>query len=664
MASYMPIFEDGETPVEEILKQVGTSGWSANSSEVGVIAAAHAIDGEMWAPQITPFKEWKPRGDGWRASTSHDGDLYVVGALNMGMSNELRESLIAQALDDAKKEEEEKRALAALESDVEEPFIDPDVIDLPLVFGVKQNEEGCVLTKVDLHQYAKRSHRERDLILALPSHVDGVPIVRIDADTFSRFNVRGIGVRLVIVPDTVRVIDANVFRFLSAEYIYLGAGVEDIGGQPFERWALNPPLDRRSYLVSEQNTHWQSVRGSLVSKDGKTLMFFAPPYGQRVRIPEAVEVVAPDAFANLGTIPEVVECGHGLNRVSSKLWDSALWLCPQDAPMFSVLLKRGVRMAGPDVVVQDDCWFDFDECGALLVAGPPAPPSVSQLFAHAAAGVAKGEDSVSPAAIAKQAARSKPEASSLRLPKDVAGRKLYRIAARALNTSPTTLIIPEGVESVGADNSCKGCQNLSLPQSLRRIEAHSFTSRCLAGVTSIPAGVLSIGAGSFEYSVVRLEHTGTIVHISANQLLNCFIERSDEEIAALEGASVAERVPFDFKRYDEILCQDQTLPDLLGALVHRIAVPFALEESSRKNIVGQLRARGRDAMEYVAREGDCETVAKLLEAGFIDDDTFDEQIELLRRCNRMDSVMLLMERKRERDAAKNKQASIKSRFSL
>lgn len=655
MSTYSPIFEDAETPIAQLLDQVGTIGWRAKSNEVGVIQAAHAIDGEMWAPQLTPYNEWKPRGNG-RVPDGHDGDLYKVGALNMGISVELREEVLKRSAEAARKAKASKLA------EEQDDYLDRDIIDLPLVFGVKECEGGYVLAKVDLRQYAKRSRRERDLVLILPSHVDGVPIIRIDADAFSRFNVRGIGVRLVVVPDTVRTIDPGCFSYLAAEYVYIGAQATVLGGQPLERWALKPQVDQRYYYVSPENPAWQSVDGSLVSKDGTSLLFLAPPYGKRVRIPQGVVRVETDALAKWDSVPEVVECGHELTRMASKEWDGALWLCPQDAPMFDILLRRGVRLAGPGVVTDQDCWYDFDERGALLVAGPPAPPSVSQTFARAAASMADGTGDASPAALAKKVAKTRPPATSLRLPVEVEGTPLVRIASRGLITCPDTLIVPEGVVSVGEDNACKGLKNLSLAASLRRIEAHSFTSRCLKGVTSIPAGVASVGEGCFEYSVVRLEHTGTIVHVSANQLLNCFIERTDEEIAALQGSDPASYVPFDYAAYDELLVQGKNLPDRIGALVHRIANPFGLADDARASIVSQMLANSREVMEYVAREGDSETVAKLMDTGFINDGNFDEQIEMLRRCNRTDCVMLLMERHRAKNAGKQK--SVKSRFAL
>lgn len=657
MSKYYPIFQDAETPIEQLLREAGTNGWRAKSNEVGVIQAAHAIDGEMWAPQLTPYNEWKPQGNGRKVGT-HRGDLFEAGALH-ALPDELREELLRKAAEKARKERES----AIVEE--QDDYVDRDVIDLPLVFGVKECDEGFVLARVDLRQYAKRSRRDRDLVLLLPSHVDGVPIVRIDANAFSRFNVKGIGVRLVVVPDSVQVVDPNCFSNLAAEYVYIGSDVTVLGGQPLERWALKPQVDKRYYIVSEDNPEWMSIDGSLLSKDASTLLFFAPPYGKRVAIPQGVKSVEADAIAKWDTVPEVVECGHELSRMASKGWDGALWLCPQDAPMFDVLLRRGVRLAGPGVVTDQDCWYDFDERGALLVAGPPAPPSVSQTFARVAASMAEGGDDsegMSAAAMAKKVAKTRPPATSLRLPAEVNGTPLVRIASRALITCPDTLIVPETVLSVGEDNSCKGLKNLSLPVTLRRIEAHSFTSRCLNGITSVPASVMSIGEGCFEYSIIRLEHTGTIVHVSANQLLNCFIERSDEEIAALEGADPADCVPFNYAAYDEILMQGRSLPDRIGALVHRIANPFGLSDAARANIVSQMLASSEDVMMNVAREGDAETVAKLMEAGFINDDNFDEQIEMLRRCNRTDCVMLLMDRRRAQNAGKQK--SVKSRFAL
>ena len=164
----------------------------------------------------------------------------------------------------------------------------------------------------------------------------------------------------------------------------------------------------------------------------------------------------------------------------------------------------------------------------------------------------------------------------------------------------------------------------------------------------VPASVRSIGEGSFEYAVCRLSHVGAIVHVSADQLLTCFL------------TDASDGVPFDFARYDELLRSGKNLPDRLGALLHRLAVPYRLADDTRSVLVSHLRALGREAQERVAREGDRNMVEALVKAGFIDDASFDRQIELLRACNRTDCVAYLMEHHR----AQAKPASAKERFAL
>ena len=177
---------------------------------------------------------------------------------------------------------------------------------------------------------------------------------------------------------------------------------------------------------------------------------------------------------------------------------------------------------------------------------------------------------------------------------------------------------------------------------------HCFCSRILEGPVSIPASVRSIGEGGFDYAVCRLEHTGSIVHVSADQLHTCFL------VDAPDG------IPFDFERYDELLRSGKNLPDRLGAALHRLAVPYRLDQQTRAALVAHLRERELDAMQRVAQEGDRAVVEALVQAGFIDERTFDRQIELLRACNRTDCVLYLMEQHR----AQAKPVKTKDRFAL
>ena len=188
----------------------------------------------------------------------------------------------------------------------------------------------------------------------------------------------------------------------------------------------------------------------------------------------------------------------------------------------------------------------------------------------------------------------------------------------------------------------------ALPEGLEAIGPHCFCSRILEGPVSIPASVRSIGEGSFEYAVCRLERTGTIVHVSADQLLTCFLTDAEDG------------VPFDYGRYDELLRSGKNLPDKLGAVLHRLTVPYRLEDATRTALVAYLRDHEREAQKRVAQEGDRAMVEALVRDGFVDERTFDRQIELLRACNRTDCVLYLMEQHR----AQSKPTSVRERFAL
>ncbi|MEG0991241.1 MAG: hypothetical protein RSN88_10295, partial [Gordonibacter sp.] len=186
----------------------------------------------------------------------------------------------------------------------------------------------------------------------------------------------------------------------------------------------------------------------------------------------------------------------------------------------------------------------------------------------------------------------------------------------------------------------RGTRRLVLSEGLQRIGAHCFCSRMLEAPVSVPASVRVVGEGSFEYAVCRLERTGSIVHVSADQLLSCFRDEATED-----------GVPFDFSCYDELLCSGKNLPDKLGAVLHRLAVPYRLSSRVREVLVAYLRSHEREAQERIARDGDRAMVAALSEAGFIDERTFDRQIELLRARNRTDCVIYLMDRRQKQRAS-------------
>ena len=95
-------------------------------------------------------------------------------------------------------------------------------------------------------------------------------------------------------------------------------------------------------------------------------------------------------------------------------------------------------------------------------------------------------------------------------------------------------------------------------------------------------------------------------------------------------------------------------------MLHRLTVPYRLEDATRTALVAYLRDHEREAQKRVAQEGDRAMVEALVRDGFVDERTFDRQIELLRACNRTDCVLYLMEQHR----AQSKPTSVRERFAL
>ncbi len=405
------------------------------------------------------------------------------------------------------------------------------------------------------------------------------------------------------------------------------------------------------------------------------LLFAEAPYGERLALPDGAQIVGPALLAKGVTPPHVIDAPASLARVDGAVPPETVWRGDDPAALARVVARCGGRVTDFQAVEDAQCWYGFAAPAPMaapdngdaavagspsvpfaaasasptsreahLVAGPPAPDSVSRQFSSAAHARMRGASDVSAREAAASAASAMvapvSAADRLALPRTVDGVPLTIIAERALITAPATLSLPDTVRAVRDGNACKGTRKLMLSEGLRTIGAHCFCSRTLAGPVLIPASVTSIGEGSFEYAVVRLAAADVVVHITSDQLMSCFLATPDDG------------VPFDFARYDDQLLTGRGLPDHLGALLHRLAAPFRLAPAMRDRIVEALCERAVEACQYVAREGDIAMVRALADAGFLDDgDLFDRQIERLRASNRTDCVLFLMNWQHDRTEA-------------
>lgn len=776
------VFRDDATSIDNLVARVCENPLTMSLDDVTVEEPGHAIEGENWRPQLAPYEPWVHDAALDEASefSGADGDLFIVGALGMGISDEERMALIGDAVhggagmreavcgsaggrgtscESAEEQGEPARALTphelwtlgrtprwtppeeevkaagrdsedvtagqgqldagdgagcagtqaegealpsyetsecreTLESNREtlntdrETFLQtcetmrddaaPDELrhfatNVPLT--VRRDGDGFAVSAVHLGVLAEHGLPADNLVVVVPSSIDGVPVTRIASEAFARRFTSGAHVRLLVVPDTVEVVGAQAFGSVCAETVYLGAGVRTYDPALLDLALPNPRLEARRYRVSAANERLAVQDGCLLEKMGDTnaegwgdchgvtedrssgsdagenadvpsdeptpfsgpwrLLFAEAPYEEQLALPEGVRVMGPAAFAKSCPPPRVLDAPDSLTRVDGTVHPETIWRGSDRGALARIVQRCGGRVTDFQAVEEDQCWYDFADGEARLVAGPPAPDSVSRRFSSAAhARVRKGA-ALSPREIAAEAAAAMvapvPVTDRLALPRMVQGMPLTTIAERALITAPATLAVPDTVRTVHDGNACKGTRKLMLPAGLQSIGAHCFCSRSLVGPVLIPASVESIGEGSFEYAVVRLEAADAVVHVTSDQLISCFTK------AAAGG------VPFDFARYDDQLLVGRGLPDHLGALLHRVAAPFRLAPEMRVRIVDALRERAADAVAYVAREGDIAMVRALAEAGFLDDAAlFDRQIERLRASNRTDCVLFLM----------------------
>lgn len=569
---------------------------------------------------------------------------------------------------------------------------------------VRPEEDGYALVRFDLRQLvsvlpaSKGADASDEVVVFLPAYIGDVALRHICAEAFSHRLVQGLRLRFLGIPDTVKKVAGGVFSTLSVENIYVGKGLKTLGEQPCDVAGENALRAVRKYVVHSHNAYFTSDAGDLLSKDGRDLLFLAPPYAPRIAIRPGVVRVGASAFAKGCTLPAAVDCPASVCFIHSRIFDEALWCCPATTGAYRELKRRGVRLASPHASEYKGCWYDFDELGAVLVAGPPKPVSVSRCFSEQAARYARAQQQtlaqqqsapapelaqqvntaatvpvppascassnpLSPAAAAAAAAHvvsgvhggSIQESDVLVLPHQVAGRSLVRIAPGALPFGLSRVVFPDTVRIIGDNNACRNTIHVVLPAGVQSIGSHCFCSRQLEGLVVVPSSVTSIGQGSFEYACCLLEGTGVVVHLSADQLLSCFLTHPGDGI------------PFDFESYDALLLSGKNIPDRLGALLDRLVSPFRLSVSVRDALVAQVKAFPGGFEQRVASEGKREVVRVLAHANAFDKQTFARTLELLRRSNRSDCVAYLMQWHHEQNGsvADNPQhSSIHDRFAL
>ena len=370
------VFATQGAKAQEVVARALAAPVSLAADQVREVNPGRSQAGEVWSPQLLPYQSWE--GGSARAGQvdgDADGDLLAAGSLGMGVDDDARARLLAMAA-----RQEGVGGSAAVDV--------PDEQDAPAV-SVQREEAGYALVGFDLRALAQAAGAQSGLAVVLPSFVDGVPVVRIAPGAFARRLVRGVGVDVLVVPDTVQRIGAGAFSALPGRHIHLGAGVRAGGAQACDLSGVTPPLERRTYSVSEENEHYQAQDGSLLSADGKMLLFCAPPYEERYSLPDGVEVVGETAFAQGCEPPHVVSATACLQHVRAKQWErnrGLPWCSPRSWTAFPWCASRPARSRVAWCAAwASTCWWCPTRCSASAPAPSRPCPDVISIWGRACA---------------------------------------------------------------------------------------------------------------------------------------------------------------------------------------------------------------------------------------------------------------------------------------
>ncbi len=324
------VFRDATSSIDNLIARAQENPLALSLADVILEEPGHAIEGENWRPQLAPYKPWVHDAalDETDELDGTDGDLLIVGALGMGISDEERMALIGDALRGEgagaagaerpltphelwtlgqtprwipphERETSQNREtlennrgttdtcretnLAACEtsgtvretsSEADEAPGDPyevadaDYFATMVPVQVRRDGDGFALSAVHLSALADHGLPSDQLIVAVPAFIDGVPVVRIASEAFARRFTSGASVRLLVVPDTVEVIGAQAFGSVCAEVVYLGAGVRVYDPAPLDLALPNPRLTARRYRVSPSNERFVVVGDCLLERIG------------------------------------------------------------------------------------------------------------------------------------------------------------------------------------------------------------------------------------------------------------------------------------------------------------------------------------------------------------------------------------------------------------
>lgn len=347
-----------------------------------------------------------------------------------------------------------------------------------------------------------------DKNILIPEKHNGLPVTAIGDNAFYYKS----NIVEIIIPNSVKSIGKNAFAECTALVkVHIGTGVKSIGDNAFlhctslsslvipdavTTFGFAPFADcpfLSEFIVTSNNSSYKSVDGSIYSKDGKTIVAYAPgKMGTNFTIPDTVTTIGDNAFYGCNkligiTIPDSV----------TSIGSYAFSNCDL---LKSITFGNGVKTIGNGAFADCDMITNINIPASVTTVGEKAFYFCKSLKTIT---VPAGVTSIGSRAFTSCAALTSIEVATGNANYKSVDGNLYTkdgktILAYAIGKTADTFTIPADVTVIGPEAFSRS-QNLvavTIPSSVTRIEDNAFFYSRLKAIV-IPDTVTYVGVSAF-----------------------------------------------------------------------------------------------------------------------------------------------------------------------
>lgn len=464
------------------------------------------------------------------------------------------------------------------------------------LFTLWDQPEGYVILDADIHAFRRDLDLpEKDLVLVIPSAIEGIPVIRVAAEAFRPWLSYNTILRLLVLPEGMTEIAPGALAPLAFENLALPSTLTDFGEHAMDLSKLTTvtsPQETR-FHVAEGNSRYEARDGFLLANESRELVMAEYPYPETLTLPDGLQHIERNAFIKGGGIPHAVVCPESLEATKDTLDEQVLWIRQNGTAFARFLEKERLFGVSPRYIEHGGMTYDLaDDDTAFLAKSPTV-------------------------------------ASHVAIPAQVGGHAVTRIAERALPRHLKTLDVPASVREIGGNNPCDDLAKLILAHGVEGIGPRSFTATRMDEPVFLPASVKHVGMGSFAGCWLELEEYGCTVRIPSFSRHDLFTEPGSASF-------------FNMDAYDELLCGKRMVTDRMVCILHRLDSDAPLSAEHQERMIAWLRQDADAVMQEAALRGSVRLVKALANAGFYTEESSEAQCDLLRTAHRSDSLAWLM----------------------